>query len=176
MLPVVSALALSSALGIAGFQLRSKWAFRAAIPLVLAVCAAQATATIRMNRNPDAFDIPYNYAAASPEVKDLASVVNEAMKKPSAERYIAVALPPEDTWPFPWYNRSWKKTTAYWTSFDELVAIQKAGIKPSVVIVPMEEGHLVFPLFPHLKHTRRFYMRPRIKDRNVKGVRVRVFW
>jgi hypothetical protein len=41
-------------------------------------------------------------------------------------------------------------------------------MKPAVVIVPMEEGHLVQPLFPYLKNTKRFYMRP--------GVRVRVFW
>ena len=61
-------------------------------------------------------------------------------------------------------------------SGDDLKALADAGIKPTVVIVPMEEGHLVQPLFPHLKHTKRFYMRPRIPERKVRGVRVLVFW
>ena len=82
--------------------------------------------------------------------------------------FIAVALPPADTWPFPWYNRPFEPQTGYWTSFDDLKQLAAAGVKPTVVIVPMTEGHLVQPLFPHLKNTKRFYMRP--------GVRVRVFW
>ena len=87
-----------------------------------------------------------------------------------------MALPPADTWPFPWYNRPYEPQTGYWTSFDDLRQIAAAGVKPTVVIVPMEEGHLVQPLFPHLTHTKRFYMRPRIPERQVWGVRVRVFW
>ena len=47
-------------------------------------------------------------------------------------------------------------------------ALAGLGSKPSVVVVPAEEGHLVQPLFPHLKNTKRFEMRPR--------VRVRAFW
>jgi len=82
--------------------------------------------------------------------------------------FIAVALPPADTWPFPWYNRPYEPQTGYWTSFDDLKQLAAGGSKPTVVIVPMTEGHLVQPLFPHLKHTKRFYMR--------HGVRVRVFW
>ena len=60
--------------------------------------------------------------------------------------------------------------TKYTTDSNATVSVQLAagGSKPTVVIVPMTEGHLVQPLFPHLKHTKRFYMRP--------GVRVRVFW
>ena len=46
--------------------------------------------------------------------------------------------------------------------------LERGGSKPAVVVVPMAEGHLAQALFPHLKNTRRFYMRP--------GVRVRVFW
>ena len=53
-------------------------------------------------------------------------------------------------------------------SFDDLRKLAEGGVKPTVVIVPMTEGHLVQPLFPHLKNTKRFFMRP--------GVRVRVFW
>ena len=121
-------------------------------------------------RDPDAREIPYNYAHASPEVKELAACVDAAMKEtPDPKKaFIAVSLPPEDTWPFPWYNRPRESLTGYWTKFDNLVALEKTGAKPTVVIVPMKEGHLVQPLFPHLKHTKRFFIRP--------GVRARVFW
>ncbi len=124
---------------------------------------------VKINRNPDSAEIPYNYAHASPEAVKLAQCVADAVKQTKDKRpFIAVALPPADSWPFPWYNRKLELFTGYWTKFDELVELQKTGAKPAVVIVPMTEGHLVQPLFPHLKNTRRFYMRP--------GVRVRVFW
>jgi uncharacterized protein (TIGR03663 family) len=151
------------------------------VPLLYGNCSALA----KMWRDPDSTDIPCNYAAASPEVKELAATVASAMA-PSTNHeprttnhetpFIAVTLSAADTWPFPWYNRPFERQTGYWTSFDDLKALADAGIKPTVVIVPMEEGHLVQPLFPHLKHTKRFYMRPRIPERKVRGVRVRVFW
>ena len=124
----------------------------------------------RIYRDPDSKDIPYNYASASPEVKQLAATVADAMSRSreGTSAFIAVALPPADTWPFPWYNRPYEPQTGYWTSFDDLKQLAVAGTKPTVVIVPMTEGHLVQPLFPHLKNTKRFHMRP--------GVRVRVFW
>ena len=124
----------------------------------------------RMASDPDSKDIPYNYASASPEVKQLAVTVAAAMDAATDNEtpFIAVALPPSDTWPFPWYNRPYEPQTGYWTSFDDLKRLAEGGVKPTVVIVPMTEGHLVQPLFPYLKNTKRFYMRP--------GVRVRVFW
>ena len=155
--------------------------------LVLMLASSNLLLSSRMFRDPDSKDIPYNYAAASPEVKELAATVAAAMsatskpqtrsQKPShlppsspshLPPFIAVALPPADTWPFPWYNRPYEPQTGYWTDFEALRKLAEAGAKPTVVIVPMEEGHLVQPLFPHLKKTKRFYMRP--------GVRVRVFW
>lgn len=125
-------------------------------------------ALVKMNADPDSREIPCNYANASPEAQELARVVAEAMKKPCADEFIAVALPAADTWPFPWYNRALEAKTGYWTEFGALEKLAKDGARPSVVIVPMTEGHLVQPLFPHLKNTKRFYMRDR--------VRVRVFW
>lgn len=149
-----------------------------ALGVVGGVIAFRLPALEKMNRDPDSKDIPFNYANASPEVRDLAACVANAMMKETpavgplaeapAEKFIAVALPPSDVWPFPWYNRPFEGRTGYWTSFDDLVTLQKSGAKPTVVIVPMTEGHLVQPLFPHLKNTKRFYMRP--------NVRVRVFW
>ena len=151
------------------------------IPLLYLVCPllyGNSSAVAKMWRNPDSTDIPCNYAAASPEVKELAATVASAMASATNHEppFIAVALPDADIWPFPWYNRPYERQTGYWTSFEDLKALADAGIKPTVVIVPMEEGHLVQPLFPHLKHTKRFYMRPRIPERKVRGVRVRVFW
>ena len=156
---------------------RFKWIPLAVLPALL--LAFNIPALVRMNGDPDSTDIPCNYAAASPEVKELSATVAAAMKSQNSKPetpFVAVALPAEDTWPFPWYNRPYESQTGYWTSFEDLVALQKAGVRPTVVIVPMEEGHLVQPLFPHLTHTRRFYMRPRIPERHVRGVRVRVFW
>ena len=140
---------------------------------------------VRMSRDPDSKEIPYNYASASPEVQQLAAPVAAAMdatgnptipqspnptipQSHNHSPFIAVALPPADTWPFPWYNRPYEPQTGYWTSFDDLKQLAAGGVKPTVVIAPMTEGHLVQPLFPHLKNTKRFFMRP--------GVRVRVFW
>lgn len=125
-------------------------------------------ALVKMNADPDSREIPCNYANASPEAQLLAKTVADAMKAPCADEFIAVALPASDTWPFPWYNRALESKTGYWTEFEALKKLAEAGARPSVVIVPMTEGHLVQPLFPHLKNTKRFYMRDR--------VRVRVFW
>ncbi len=147
------------------------------LPLAALSLAANAIGDVALARDPDSKDIPYNYASASPDVKQLAATVADAMDAATSRKpldtnhehpFIAVALPPADTWPFPWYNRPYEPQTGYWTSFDDLKQLAAGGSKPTVVIVPMTEGHLVQPLFPHLKHTKRFYMRP--------GVRVRVFW
>ncbi|MBQ6008748.1 MAG: hypothetical protein IJL17_09415 [Kiritimatiellae bacterium] len=158
-----------------------------ALPLTIAAAVLLLTngyQIARMSRDPDSKDIPYNYASASPEVRQLAATVAAAVgsatnHEPQTTPFIAVALPAADTWPFPWYNRPYEPQTGYWTSFDDLKQIAAAGVKPTVVIVPMEEGHLVQPIFPHLKHTKRFYMRPGARSREGKmrgGVRVRVFW
>ena len=163
------------------------------LPLVVLSLTANIIGCSTLVHDPDSKEIPYNYASASPEVQQLAATVAAAMsatnnppipkspnppipqssnppipKSHNPPAFIAVALPPADTWPFPWYNRPYEPQTGYWTSFDDLKRLAAGGVKPTVVIVPMTEGHLVQPLFPHLKNTKRFYMRP--------GVRVRVFW
>ena len=120
--------------------------------------------TIRMNRDPDSKEIPYNYASASPQVEDLASLIIESSK----DSFAAIALPPEDTWPLPFYLRSMGERVGYWTSIADLEALARLDSKPGVVAVPAEEGHRAQALFPHLTNTRRFEMRPH--------VRVRVFY
>lgn len=134
--------------------------------LALVALACHLAGDVALFRAPDARTIPYNYAAASPEVKDLAAAAAAALD--ASDSFLAVALPPEDTWPFPWYNRPHESRTGYWTSFAALEQLAADGRKPAAVIVPAAQGHLVQPLFPHLKHTSRHFMRP--------GVRVRLFW
>ncbi|MGN0853789.1 MAG: glycosyltransferase family 39 protein [Kiritimatiellia bacterium] len=180
-LQILAGVALATALGLHAVAVRLGGRFvppLVAAGIVAGIVAFRLPALAKMNRDPDAKEIPFNYANASPEVKDLAACVAAAMAADAsaagpraeepAEKFVAVALPPADTWPFPWYNRPLEGRTGYWTSFEDLVTLQQSGAKPTVVIVPMAEGHLVQPLFPHLTHTRRFRIRPK--------VRVRVFW
>ena len=160
---------------------------RIVVALLATAVSLNAIGIFAMNRDPDAKDIPYNYASASPQVKALASLIIDKVaanpipstpdtKPPTSNHqpsatinpFAAIALPAEDTWPLPFYLRSIKDKVGYWTQFGELETLVRLGHKPSVVVVPAEEGHLVQSLFPHLKHTKRFEMRPR--------VRVRVFW
>lgn len=129
----------------------------------LAIALMHVPALIFTNRNPDSRLVPYNYAAASPQVKEMADCIKQA-----GGDFVAVALPPENTWPLPYYLRDIKSRTGYWTTFEELEILSALKRKPDVVVVPAEDGHRVQPLFPHLKHTRRFEMRNR--------VRIRVFW
>ena len=124
----------------------------------------------KMWRDPDSKEIAYNYASASPQAKDMAKLIEDAVsgKKDGGRGFVAVALPSEDTWPLPFYLRRLDARVGYWTTFEELEALAALGRKPDVVAVPAEQGHLVQPLFPHLKNTKRFEMRRR--------VRIRVFW
>ena len=124
----------------------------------------------QMWRDPDSKNIPYNYASASPQVKDMAQLIESiaSKEKNAGKCFIAVALPPEDTWPLPFYLRNINSNVGYWTQFEELEMLAALNRKPDVVVVPAEQGHLVQPLFPHLKNTKRFEMRHR--------VRIRVFW
>jgi predicted membrane-bound mannosyltransferase len=124
----------------------------------------------KMWHDPDSKDIVYNYASASPQVKDMAKQIEEAVssKNGGAQGFVAVAVPSEDTWPLPFYLRRINANVGYWTQFEELEMLAALNRRPDVVVVPAEQGHLVQPLFPHLKNTKRFAMRHR--------VRIRVFW
>jgi predicted membrane-bound mannosyltransferase len=136
----------------------------------LALLCDNCLLSARMWREPDSKEIPYNYASASPQVKDMAKLVENIVseKKKAGNTFIAVAVPAEDTWPLPFYLRGLDARIGYWTHFDELKVLSALKRIPDIVIVPAEDGHKVQPLFPHLKNTKRFEMRHR--------VRVRVFW
>lgn len=138
--------------------------------LSMLLLCENAIVVAKMWRNPDSKDIAYNYASASPQVKEMAKQIEEAIsaKKDRPQAFVAVALKPEDTWPLPFYLRKLEARVGYWTRFEDLEVIEALGRKPDVVVVPAEHGHLVQPLFPYLNKTKRFEMRHR--------VRVRVFW
>ena len=140
-----------------------------ALAIVL-LCENAAIGT-KIWREPDSKEIVYNYASASPQAKEMANEIEQAVsakKGDGALGFVAVALPSEDTWPLPFYLRSLDASVGYWTRFDELEVLAALNRKPDVVVVPAEQGHLVQPLFPHLKNTKRFEMRHK--------VRIRVFW
>ena len=142
----------------------------AAILAMVLMFAENCRLLAHMWRDPDSKSIPYNYASASPQVKDMAQLIGSiaSKEKNAGKSFIAVALPPEDTWPLPFYLRGINSNVGYWTQFEELEMLSALNRKPDVVVVPAEQGHLVQPLFPHLKNTKRFEMRHR--------VRIRVFW
>jgi len=167
---LATALALDALIGALSSR---KWARPLAVLLLTLLMAPALCADVKLLRDPDAAEIPYNYAHASPEVKALADVMAHGFQvaraaMPNKDPFIAVAVPPEDTWPLPWYNRRLEAHTGHWSSFEELEVLSALGRKPAVVVVPMAEGHRVQPIFPHLNRTRRFYVRPH--------VRLRVFW
>lgn len=164
-LVLVAVFALSSQCRKLGFP---RWASVGWIVTVTAlVVGCRAEALRLMWREPDSRSIPFNYAGASPEVQQLAETVHQALAS-APDGFAAVALPAADTWPFPWYNRQHESSTGYWTKFEDLLTLRRAGKLPTVIVVPLAEGHLAQAHFPELAHTRRFYIRP--------GVRVRVFW
>lgn len=173
-LQIAAGLCLAAALSLAAIfdaarNRHSRCAWIAFTFFTLCPAVSHCIGVAHLNRDPDSKEIPYNYASASPQVKDLAALVIENTSGQDGKTaFAAVALPPEDSWPLPFYLRSIGDRVGYWTTFGELEALAGLGGKPSVVVVPAEEGHLVQPLFPHLKNTKRFEMRPR--------VRVRAFW
>jgi len=163
-------LLLSAFLGFAMWSSRKKTNLIAAVFFTMTLLCHNCALSAKMWIDPDSKNIPYNYASASPQVKDMAQLIESiaSKEKNAGKCFIAVALPPEDTWPLPFYLRSINSNVGYWTQFEELEMLAALNRKPDVVVVPAEQGHLVQPLFPHLKNTKRFEMRHR--------VRIRVFW
>ena len=117
-----------------------------------------------------------NDVAPSPEGTALVSTISNAVEAAVARHeppFIAVGKLAADINPLPLYNKPFEGMTGYWDGLDDLDCLHKAGFKPTMVIVPMEEGHWVQDIFPHLKNTKRFfYCRPRIPGQHV----LRVFW
>ena len=128
------------------------------VALVAIVVATQFGQCRKIGRYPDSPLIPYNYANASWDVKNAAEFATRRLAKendPAA--YIAVCLPPEDTWPLPWYLR--KSKAGYWKSIDALpMSLPK---KPSVVILNDDDAENRMELrFPELNGAATYGIRP----------------
>lgn len=163
-------LLLCGFLGLVLFAAPGGFRALAAASIAILMLGGNCRRLAQMWQDPDSKDIPYNYASASPQVKDMAQLIESRASdgKNAGKCFVAVVLPPEDTWPLPFYLRNINSNVGYWTQFEELEMLAVLNRRPDVVVVPAEQGHLVQPLFPHLKNTKRFEMRHR--------VRIRVFW
>jgi hypothetical protein len=161
---------LCAFLGLEIFAKRGNTQRSVTIFLSMLLLGANCNLLAQMWKDPDSKTIPYNYASASPQVKDMATLIKNIVSEKSAptDSFVAVALPAEDTWPLPFYLRGLNAQIGYWTQFEELEVLSALNRKPDIVVVPAEQGHLIQPLFPYLKNTRRFEMRHR--------VRIRIFW
>ena len=74
---------------------------------------------------------PYVYAHTRQDVLELVNVIEEAARKADGlDTLIAVAAPPEDTWPLPWYLRKYTRV-GYWKQVEEI----PAGVEPGILIV-----------------------------------------
>ena len=178
---IESALVLAAVLGLASAAdafPRCKWIPVTILPALLLAFGNLPT-LVRMNRDPDSTANLCNYAAASPEVKDLAEAIASAMKSPASdEPPVIVSLPNADEIglsSFRWYNRGLeasRKIGYLPGGLENIVYLQTVGFQPTVLIVPENEAGLVQPLFPSLKDKKEFYLRPEIPERQVRGVRV----
>ena len=161
---------LSAFTGLVLFSCRRKTGGAVLILLCALLLGENSVKLINLWSDPDSKSIPYNYASASPQVKEMANHIHQLVSADNSntKKFIAIAIPSEDTWPLPFYLRNLDATVGYWTQFEELEVLAALKRRPDMVIVPAEEGHKVQSLFPHLKNTKRFEMRRR--------VRMRVFW
>ena len=140
------------------------------VALVAAVVVTQFRQCRKINVYPDNPQIPYNYANASWDVKNAAEYTMQKLsEEKDPEAYAAVCLPPDMTWPLPWYLR--KAKAGYWPSIDALpMSLPK---KPSVVILCDDDAEKRMELrFPELNGGAAYGIRPgvlctvRYKDQN----------
>ncbi len=112
-----------------------------------------------MKKVPDASAIPYNYANASHDVKNLAKSVLAEMKNADMNDYAAVILPRDSVWPLPWYLRSISKRTGYWTTIDELKPMA-TQLKPKIIVVSVDDADATAKALPGMKQGGIFAIRP----------------
>ena len=184
MLTVAEAAALAAGASLAaagsGFsikQARDMPAWRAVLAspllhviLLAATVFTQCRQCRKINMYPDNLQIPYNYANASWDVKNAAEFTMEKLSEEGdANAYAAVCLPPDMTWPLPWYLR--KVNAGYWQSLDSLPL--ELPRRPAVVITGSDsEENRARLRFPELNGSAMYGIRPgvlctvRFKDRD----------
>ena len=128
------------------------------VALVAIVVVTQFKQCRKIARYPDNSVIPYNYANASWDVKNAAEfTMKKLAEEKDPEAYAAICLPPEDTWPLPWYLR--KAKAGYWQSIDALpMSLPK---RPSVVILGDDDSEKRMEMrFPELNGGATYGIRP----------------
>lgn len=101
---------------------------------------------------------PYVYAHTGSDCLNLVAAVRERASElhgnPAATR-IAVAAPPADTWPLPWYFRGFPET-GYWTEASEI----PDAFEPEVVVAAEAQGEVVSKRFGRGKEAAFYGIRP----------------
>jgi len=79
---------------------------------------------------------PYVYAHTGMDALNLVATIHQhAQKLHGFKTPIAVAAPPADTWPLPWYLRKYE-TVGYWQNIAEV----PAAFNPEILIVAADQG------------------------------------
>lgn len=99
---------------------------------------------------------PYVYAHTGMDAMNLVRAVRESAEKlRGRDTPIAVAVPPADTWPLPWYFRDFRRI-GYWTAVDQI----PEGADPSILIVAADQGDVADARFGKGKQANFYGIRP----------------
>ena len=126
--------------------------------LLAFVLHAQCRQCRKINLYPDNPLVPFNYANASWDVKNSSAFVLEQLAKAGPGAFAAVCLPPEDTWPLPWYLR--RGNAGYWTSLDALPVSLDAHPAALVLLSDDPANDRVALRFPELNGSAVYGIRP----------------
>lgn len=99
---------------------------------------------------------PYVYAHTGRDaIKLVASIEKAAADAQGFDTFIAIAVPPSDTWPLPWYLRKYKNV-GYWTNVDQI----PADLNPVIVVAAADQGDIADKRFGKGKHSNFYGIRP----------------
>ena len=99
---------------------------------------------------------PYVYAHTGVDAMNLVAAVEAAAAKADGfDTPMAIAAPPADTWPLPWYLRKYTQV-GYWTTLADI----PPGFAPPILIVSAEEGHATDDRFGKGKNATFYGIRP----------------
>ncbi|MCL1920455.1 MAG: TIGR03663 family protein [Kiritimatiellaeota bacterium] len=116
---------------------KGRWASVAAIGAFLAYAAAHqgAQAYYACFKLPADIRNPFVYAHTSQSALDIVDAIEEAAQKADGfATSIAIATPPSDTWPLPWYLRKYTQV-GYWSSVEDI----PPGFEPAILVVSQAE-------------------------------------
>lgn len=99
---------------------------------------------------------PYVYAHTGTDAMNLVAAIETAAKRAQgADTPIAVAAPPSDIWPLPWYLRAYRNV-GYWNRIEEV----PAEFNPVVVVAAADQGDLAESRFGKGKQCNFYGIRP----------------